>query len=156
MDSGGPDRNTMFFTDTSWKAAPRLNGALYEPFDRWRMVGLSRATASFVVRHAGVDDSDTDTYMFLVADIESLVSLLSKPWPEVPKVYALAHDRMIPVDELWSYRTRERKRTQYYGWRGEQGELLPCELNQPGLDLAVDCVCLWNRLCGVSASGHDD
>nr|WKF55602.1 hypothetical protein HUO10_000046 [Paraburkholderia busanensis] len=89
--------------------------------------------------------------MLLVAGMESLISLLCKPWPEVPKVYALAHDRMIPVDELSSYRIRGQT---YYAW-GEQGEAVPCEFNQPSPDHAVDHVCLWDRVRGLCASGHD-
>jgi hypothetical protein len=145
----------MFFTDNSWKAAPRLTGALCEPFDRWRMVGLSRATPTFIVRHAGVDYSDADTYMLLVAGAESLVSLLSEPWPVAPEVFALVHDRMIAVDELWSYRAPGRKRTRYFAWREKPGELVPCELNQPAPAQAVDRVCLWKGLCGVSAPVSD-
>jgi hypothetical protein len=137
----------MFFTDISWKA--KATGALIEPFDRWTIVGLSRASPSYVVHHSDVDYSDTDTYMLLAAGTESLVSLLCKSWAEVPKVYVLAHDRMIPVDELWSYRTRGRKPARYYAWKGEQGELVPCESDQPPLTQVVERVCLWKSVCGM-------
>lgn len=137
----------MFFTDTSWKA--EATGALFDPFDRWKIVGLSRASSSYVVHHSGVDYSDTDTYMLLVAGTESLVSVLCKSWTEVPKVYVLSHDQMIPVNELWSYRRRGRTPGRYYAWKGEQGELVPCRSHQPPPTQVVGAVCLWKSACGM-------
>ncbi|QIE29075.1 hypothetical protein SBC1_74780 (plasmid) [Caballeronia sp. SBC1] len=135
----------MFFTDNSWKAVPRFTGVLREPYDRWRMVGLSRATPTFVVRHTGVESDDIDSYVLLVAGTELLVSLLAERWPEVPKVFALAHDRMTPIDEIWSYHARGRKHIRYFAWRAPQGDLVPCEANQPAPAEAVNRVCLWKE-----------
>ena len=137
----------MFFTDISWKA--KATGVRFDPFDRWKIVGLSRTSPSYVVHHSGVDYSDTDTYMLLVAGTESLVSVLCETWAEVPKVYVLAHDRMIPVDELWSYHALRRGRDRYYAWKGEQGELVPCGSHQPPPTQVAGSLCLWKSACGM-------
>jgi hypothetical protein len=100
-------------------------------FTRWEMTGVTHYSTVFVVRSAQARRDDGDGYSYLVFGPHVLRSILEGVGGDAAKVYALEWDRLVSVDELWSYTESGRLSMTYFAYTDGEGRVMTCEPKQP-------------------------
>lgn len=130
----------MFFTKPSWQSPMKVAG---DAFTRWEMTGVTHYSTVFVVRSAQAHRDDGDGYSYLVFGPHVLKSILEGVGRDAVKVYALEWDRLVSVEELWSYTESGRLSMAYFAYTDREGRVMKCEPTQPDPAHAIRKTVVW-------------
>ncbi|TXC82449.1 hypothetical protein [Paraburkholderia azotifigens] len=129
----------MFFTKPSWQSSMKIAG---DAFTRWEMTGVTHNSTVFMVRSSQALRDDGDGYSYLIFGPQVLKAVLDGADGHSIQVYALEWDRLVAVDEFWSYAEGETSMT-YFAYRDKGGRATACELLQPDPDQATNHTVVW-------------
>lgn len=140
----------MFFTDASWKATIKLSTRFHLPYERWNVIGLARRAPVFLLCPNDDRDAEPDAVAYLVSEGTHLLHLLSGDWTNTPRVHALDWNKLISVEEIWTYRPR-RAGADLYAYKDKSGCLRPFDPSWSNEISEPEIKCVWSRENGIAS-----